>query len=367
VRFEELHRGSDELLERELAAPGRLAVGTLCSYVPVEILHSFGVVPVRLWGRSGDVGRADALLQQFICPPVRHLAALGIEGRYGFLDGIVHCYTCDATCGLYNIWVRNMEPGFRHLVSLPYMKIDEALDYAVAEYRVLISKLESLTGTAFSTGNLAVSIELYSELRAMAREVYTLRARGARMSYAEVYHMNLCCQVLPVETMLPLLGECVSGMKRAGTAAPGRPRPRVMLSGSVINESALLRLIEEVGADIVADDTCLGVRPLGGPPPRDGTLESLAEHYLSVPPCSSRADFPARKAFLLDTVGEYGAGAVLFLHHKYCDPHLSDHPYLKGVLEEAGVPSARLEMDADGLTGQARTRIEGFIEMLETR
>ena len=363
--FPELYEGHTGILARERGERGRRCVGTLCSYVPVELIHSFGIIPVRIWGRPDNADVSDTLLQPFICPPVRQLMALGMEGRYEFLDGIVHCYTCDATCGLYNIWVRNLKPGFSHMVSLPYVDIDEARAYAVAELEALVDALESLTRQGFSPESLGRSIALYNEARSLSREVYRLKAGGFRADYLDIHYMNLCAQVLPVETFLPRLEEFVEELPRRGRGSGGRAR--LLLSGSVINDDSLLAFIEQRGGEIVADDTCLGLRLLGDAIPDREPLESVASYYLGRTPCASRADFPSRKRYILETVGAFEVDAVIFVHQKFCDAHLSDHPFLKRVLDDAGIPSTRLELEGVGFDGQVRTRIESFFEMLEAR
>ena len=40
-----------EIARQEKEKSGRLVFGTLCSYVPVEILHAFDILPVRTLGR----------------------------------------------------------------------------------------------------------------------------------------------------------------------------------------------------------------------------------------------------------------------------------------------------------------------------
>jgi benzoyl-CoA reductase/2-hydroxyglutaryl-CoA dehydratase subunit BcrC/BadD/HgdB len=55
------------------------------------------------------------------------------------------------------------------------------------------------------------------------------------------------------------------------------------------------------------------------------------------------------------------------MHQKFCEPHLADHPLLKNVLIEKGIPQIQLELEAEGLSGQMQTRLEGFFEMLEAR
>lgn len=365
LSFAELSERHRDIISVERSRSDRLVVGTMCSYVPVELLHSFGIQPVRIWGQSDDPGKADALLQTFVCPPVRHLMALGLEGRYDFLDGIVHCYTCDATCGLFNIWVRNLRPRFSHLVSLPYTAIDEALAYTMAEFGVLIEKLESFTQTRFSPESLGSSVALYNEARALMKNVYNLKGRGLPISYVDMHAMNVCSQVLPVEAFIAYLRDYLEAAKWTGPAS--EKRRRFLLSGSVITDNALMAFVEGLGVEIVADDTCLGLRLLQGAIGEGEPLESLARYYLTRPPCASRADFPSRKSYLVETLAEHGIDAVVFVHQKFCDPHLSDHPFLKGVLDEAEIPSMQLELEGEGFTGQARTRIESFLEMLETR
>lgn len=368
MSFEELYERRYESVEAEARSSGRPVLGTICSYVPVELLHSLGILPVRIWGRAVDAGAADTVLQPFVCPPVRHLMALGLEGGFDFLDGIVHCYTCDATCGLYNIWVRNLAPRFSHMVSLPYLGIEESRAYAVAELRVLAGKLEGLSGERYSDERLAASSGLYRRARELMRQMYELNSRHAVAPYVELCRMNVCAQVIPIEKFLPALEGRVRTARREGRSPGSGGRVRILLSGSAITGTEIMDFIEGRGGRIVADDTCLGLRLLrDAAVPEGDPLESLAARCLAGPPCATRADFPARKLYLEETIAAYDVEAVLFVHQKFCDPHLSDYPYLKKTLDESGVPSSQLELDAEGFTGQVRTRLESFLEMLEAR
>ena len=341
---------------------GRPVMGTLCSHVPVEILHAFGILPLRRWGQTEEIGRADVLLQTYICPPVRHLMALGLSGRYDFLDGLIHTYCCDATCGLFNIWRRNLKPRFSRMVSLPYQATEEAVDYAVAEFRGLADALAAFTGKPFSENALTESIGLYEEARGLLRDLYRRKQEDAAIPYREIYRQNLLFQLLPVERFIPL---CRESLPHAGAAVSAK-RIRILLSGSVVADEEILDRIEELGGTIVADDTCLGLRPLQGRVVENGDpLRALAAFYLERPPCASRADLPSRRNYLLSTIDSARAEAVIFIHQKFCDPHLSDHPLLKKTLEERGIPQLQFELEGEGMTGQVQTRLEGFFEMLE--
>ena len=365
MNFRDLCDRRLDIVKEQKEKNGCPVIGTLCSYVPVEIIHSFGIIPVRIWGESENIHRADALLQTFICPPARHFMALGLEGHYNFLDGIVHCYTCDATCGLFNIWVRNLKPEFSHLISLPYMAGDEALAYTITEFGNFIEKIESFIKKKFSRDSLEKSIILYDEARSLLKKVYHLKRGGIPVSYTEIFSMNRCIQSLPVEMLIPQLADYV---KSAGNAKPaGGKRRKILISGSVVSNTSLITFIEERGGDIVADDTCMGLRLLRNVKPEGDPLESLARYYIAGPMCASRADFPSRKAYLLDMLTDFDIDAVIFIHQKFCDPHLSDHPFLKKILDEEEIPHFQFELGGDGFTGQVRTRIESFFEMLERR
>jgi benzoyl-CoA reductase subunit C len=341
----------------------RLVFGTLCSYVPVEILHSFDILPVRLWGEDTNIELANALLPAFICPPARNIMAMGLAGHYDFLDGLIHSYTCDSTCGLFNIWCRNLKPAFSFLLSPPYMNTEEAFIYCRAEFTALITALEDFTEKRFSAEKLQESISIYDTARERIGAIYQTNRNGSAVRYLDLYNMNLALQVLPIETVVPFYDRYLSNIR----ISPGKEtRHRIMISGSVVSDQDILGRIESLGGDIVADDTCLGYRLVRERVPmREDPLSALVQYYLDRPPCSSRADFPGRKEYILNTISDFDVNAVIFMHQKFCEPHLADHPFLKNVLIEKGVPQIQLELEAEGLSGQMETRLESFFEMLE--
>lgn len=359
--FKELYERHIDTAREEKEERGRVVLGTFCSYVPVELLHSFGILPLRIWGQANSIETADNLIQAYVCPPVRNLLAMGLEGRYGFLDGIVHGYSCDATCGLYNIWARNLQPRFAHMISLPYMDIEESREYARAELLNFIEKLEGFTGKRFSLDGLEESFGLYASARSALSEAYRLKDEAA-LPYMDFHYMNLCLQVLPVETCLPHLEDYRAAAE--GRRAARDTKPRIMISGSVVSDTGLLSAIERNGV-IAADDTCLGYRLVKDEPPESGDpLSRLISYYLGRTPCASRADFPARGRYLREALHDFEINAVIFIHQKFCDPHLSDHPYLKEILDGLEVPSLQLELEGDSFNAEVQTRLESFFEMI---
>ena len=51
---------------------------------------------------------------------------------------------------------------------------------------------------------------------------------------------------------------------------------------------------------------------------------------------------------------------------KFCDPHGFELPLVKKALDAERIPSLVIEHEGEGeLSGQTRTRIEAFLEMVE--
>jgi benzoyl-CoA reductase subunit C len=240
-----LHRHK-EIAREEKEKSGRLVFGTLCSYVPVEILHAFDILPVRLWGNGKNPERADALLPTYICPPARNIMAMGLAGDYDFLDGVIHSYTCDATCGLFNIWCRNLKPAFSFMLSPPYMNTDEAVAYCIAEFKALITAIEGFTGKRFSAERLRKSIDLYNAARERIGAIYRANQNGAAVRYLDLYQMNLALQVLPIERVLPFYDAYLSNIKQLTPRKNGKHR--IMISGSVVSKHSAERSLRTTPA-----------------------------------------------------------------------------------------------------------------------
>jgi len=88
------------------AAPGRKAVGYMPLYVPREIIHAAGMLPVGILG-GGDqleVIQGDAYYQSYICRIPRSTIELGLTGKLDCLDGMLFPSICDVIRSLSGRW-----------------------------------------------------------------------------------------------------------------------------------------------------------------------------------------------------------------------------------------------------------------------
>jgi len=138
------------------------------------------------------------------------------------------------------------------------------------------------------------------------------------------------------------------------------------VTGTELENINLLKLIEEQGAHIVADDLCVGTRYFWDPVDTNGDLiYALADRYLSKIPCPCKHPSDARIENMVSQVREYKVDGVISIVQKFCDTHLFEHPYLEERFEKENVPYLFLETeDTQGAEGQFKTRIQAFMEMM---
>lgn len=350
---------------RTLRQSGKKILGYFCTYTPIELVHAVGFLPVRVMGGPGTVFAADSVSPAFICPYMRRALEKGLRQEYDFLSGIIQGYTCDVACGVTRIWEQNIEGEIFHTIPLPYNDNTDARRFFRAAIRELIDKMQAIGGR-FSEEALEESFRLYSDIRELVLELYRMRYdRSMPLSSSQFLAVVLAGFVSPPEEYRSMVGELLAGIRNAHFPGIGDSVP-VLVSGSLIEEPAVLDILEESGGKVVADDLCTGLRNFQPPSGEgDDVIERLIDRYVNRSPCPARSRATDRAALLAELVERSRARGVVFVFQKFCTPHLADHPFLVGELKKRGIPSTVIEMDETGVNeGQLRTRFEAFFEML---
>jgi len=364
--FSEIVQNRADYLREYKERTGKKIFGYFCSYTPEELLHAAGIHPVRLFGGTEDITQADTLIQSYVCPFVRGILDTALKGGFDYLDGIVHAYTCDATCGLFGIWQRNIKTDFTYNFSPPYFMSESSLRYHVKELEKLKKALEEFTGSEISEDAISESIELYNRKRSVLKRLYAVRsANPAPISGADVLDVVLAGVTLPPEDFTEMVESLIKEILRP--VGCGQDARRVYISGSELHDAEILSVIEEAGATIVGDDLCTGSRSFFDLVEPDGyPIEALAKHYIVRTPCPSRLPASRRLKFILDGMRESKSEALIFVIQKFCDPHLAEQPPLGEALKDAGIPNIVIETEHRVGPGreQIRTRVQGFLEIL---
>ena len=342
--------------------PERQAIGYLCTYAPLELLHAAGFVPVRLMQLARPVALADAHLPPFSCALARTVTERMLTGELDFLAGVLFVHTCDTMQCAADIW-RMAGPRFKVLnFSLPtVLSSTGARDYLLGELHGLRETLQSVFEVTISDQALRASITVYNEQRRLLAELYE---RRDQVLTQELWPLTLAGMVMPVEEHIAL----VQSALRSREQVPPRGGPGIVLTGAVLDDMTIPQLIEDLGGWVVGDDLCMGSRFFEALVEEHGEpLAALADRYLRRPPCPAKHDaMQPRAQRLLELVRRTAAQGVVFVLSKFCEPHAFDYVPLSKALADAGVPHLLLETDITVPVGQLRTRLQAFLEMLES-
>jgi len=176
--FEDLNFGA--VKQWKAAVPGRKAIGYMPVYVPHEIIHAAGMLPVGIFG-GGDqieVIQGDAYYQSYICRIPRSTVELGLTGRLDCLDGILFPSICDVIRNLSGMWQIMFKDKYVRYIDVP-QNYDDAIggQFYVHEMQQLRDELARLRGRPISDDELRASIAVYNDNRAAVRELYAYRAQ----------------------------------------------------------------------------------------------------------------------------------------------------------------------------------------------
>jgi bzd-type benzoyl-CoA reductase N subunit len=342
-------------------------IGWFCSYTPLEILLAAGLYPYRILPEPGrTITRADSVIDRNFCPYVRTCLGEALEGKYKFLSGLVVVNSCDPMRRMYDVWRYNIGGDFNYLLDLPRINSADAVAY----HRENLQKLMAEIGTHFkvkiTNTCLEEAIESLNANRSMLRELYRVnRDRGFPLSATEIRAVVRASTVSSIDVLNGLLKRLLCEIEdykgEAGLY------PRILITGSVMDNPRILELVEECGARVVGDDLCSGTRQFWDTVKSTADpLTDLSRYYLGRTPCPRMKDAPRRFDHVIRMIDEYRVDGVIFYTLKFCDPFLFDVPLLKERVEEKGIPALLLEGDyTPGTLGRVKTRIEAFIEMLK--
>jgi benzoyl-CoA reductase subunit C len=342
--FEDLNFSSAR--EWKTAKPGRKVVGYMPIYVPRELMHAGDMLPLGIVG-GGDqleVIHGDAYYQSYICRIPRSTVELGVSGRLDFVDGMLFPSICDVIRNLSGMWKMMFPHVYSRYFDVPQNYKDEiGGNYYINELAELRHDLGTLRGKPITDAELANSIAVYNENRALVRELYNYRAeRPWQVPAAEIYLMMRAGLVLPVEQHSDMLRDYLAAVKVE--QRPKRDNCRIVLTGVFCEQPPLnlIKSLELAGCYVVDDDLLLVTRWLIGDVPTEGDpMKNLALAFLHHSESTAAKYEPNQKEkgqHLVRAVKRTGAEGVIFACPSFCDPALLDRPILQHVLKDAGIP-----------------------------
>jgi benzoyl-CoA reductase subunit C len=366
---------------KELKSEGRNVVGYLCIYPVLEIMTAAELVPYRILGDMNEsITKADACLPTIVCPFLRSTLDLGLKGKYDFLDGIVMCHSCEVGEKLAHIWRTYLTSSFFHFLDVPHTIHKAAQEQFKEQLNDFKGTLELFTGKKIPQERLKEAIKAYNKQRDLVWELYDLRKPDPPLiSGAEIIQVMIALMSIPVEEGSKLLREVISEVKERKDGPQKKPA-RLLIWGSIMDDIALVSMIEELEANVVMDDTCVGSRNYrSNVKLTDDPMDGLAYRYLVELMCPRTfredvldkakkdymTDLASRFGYLRDYIKEWNIDGVILQSVRYCDIHGYEVPGLKDYLDSMGLPNIYLEHDYNkAALAPLKTRVQAFLEMI---
>lgn len=325
---------------------GGLAVGFMPVYVPCELLHSQGVLPVGIMG-GGDgleIIRGDAYYQSYICHIPRSTIELGLNGSLDVLDGMLFPAICDVIRNLSGMWKMQFPEKLTRYLDVP-QNFDEEIGglFYRRELEELSRELTERGARPHDADALRNSIATYNRCRALVREAYDLRRKAPwKVPTSELYLVLRAGLVIPVEEFTEMLQSYLDAVRADDSRQP-MDQARVLLTGSFCEQPplGLIKTLERSGCYIVDDDFVQLWRWIPDDISTDGDpLEALVKAFLdqAIEGPTRYIDQHEKGQALVDRVEEFAAEGVLFCAPSFCDPALLDQPMAVRRIEREAIP-----------------------------
>jgi len=360
--FKKLYQNRHEIA-RDWKRKGGRVFGYYSNYIPKEMIHAAGILPVQIRGNTESPSLADGRLQGFICSYMRTSFNEALEGKYGYSDGLIATKACNMVQNIYGIWVKNIKPAYSFYLALPSKRTPEAKEYYVKELNRFKESLERFCGGRISEDSLGEAIKIYNENRSLLKRLYQPNGKISLLG-SDRFEVVRSGLVTPVEKHNEMLRKLL-GNPSEGKGLEGKKR--LLLSGNTFESASILRIIEEFGGDVAVDDLSIGTRWFWNLVD-EGTepLEALSDCYVGNMLHNFRLYSELRLKHLLGMIDRFQVRGVIFTLQKYCDTSFFEYPFLGEKLKAQNLPVLLLEI-VDSAIGEARlrTRIQAFMEILE--
>lgn len=374
--------------------PGRLneshkdikVIGTYCIMIPEEIIYAAGAVPVRLCGGSYEAAlAADELAPRDTCPVVKASigsTSLNAPSLYHRCDAVIVPTTCDAKRKMADELSKFKDVW---MLEVPHIKDREGSKRQWLQQLYALKKnIEKFTGRrlwrrGIGRKHLDGSIKMIGQAQYQARRLHDIRKSSAPVISGReaMLAMNAYCfdTAFAWTKAMAALNDELEARCRKGHWVCSEHTPRILLAGcpSVFPNWKIPSLIEEMGAVIVADESCIGDRFLYDPvgiteKSMKDMMTGIAARYLMPCVCPSFAPNDDRLYRLTQMCAEFKIDGIIYHVLKGCVSYDFELSRVERTMKERGIPVLRIETDYNPEDiEQLRTRIEAFVEMLGSK
>ena len=352
---------------------GGKIVGTYCSFIPTELIMAAGAIPVTLCATSEEpIAAAQEHLPSNLCPLIKASYGFALTDTcpyFYFSDFIVGETTCDGKKKMFELMndIKNT-----YVMQLPSSRDEVALTMWEAEIKKFWKKLEDFYGVTITEEDVKKAILQKNAERDLVLEYLDLgKLNPSPISGYELGTKLDTLSFIPsMEERCKQLRERIDEVKadwEANYKGKVSRKPRILITGCPNGgvRDKTIKVLEELGADVVAFDACNSNREKIEKV--DTTLpvtEALAKKYLNIN-CSVMSPNTNRLKFISDMIDDYQVDGVLEIILQACHTFSIESYNVKKSVLAKKIPYLKVETDySKADAGQINTRLEAFLETI---
>lgn len=361
------------LTMKEEKDKGRKVVGTFCTYTPRELIYAADAISVSLCSTSDEtVPDAEKVLPKNLCPLVKSSYGFAITDKCPYMyfsDMIIGETTCDAKKKMYELLGEIKDT---HVMQLPHSKNNFSMALWKNELVELIKKLEEKFDVKITEDKIKEAIKLCNKERKAMKEFFNLAKlnpspiKGSDMHEA-LYSSNFKFDRELYINEIKSLTNSLKEKYDKGETPFKKGTPRILITGCPTGGlvDKIVKQLEDAGSSVVCFENCVGTKNFEMLVDENKEpMDAIAERYLNIP-CSIMTPNDGRMDRIKEYIKDYSVDGVVDVTLTACHTYAIETEKVRRAVEGCGKSYLAIETNySNSDSGQLKTRLEAFVEML---
>ena len=361
------------LTMKEEKDKGRKVVGTFCTYTPRELIYAADAISVSLCSTSDEtVPDAEKVLPKNLCPLVKSSYGFAITDKCPYMyfsDIIIGETTCDAKKKMYELLGEIKDT---YVMQLPHSKNNFSMALWKNELIELVKKLEEKFDVKITEDKIKDAIKLCNEERKAIKEFLNLAKlnpspiKGSDMHealYSSNFKFDRNLYINEIKSLTNSLKEKYD----SGETPFKKGTPRILITGCPTGGlvDKIVKQLEDAGSSVVCFENCVGTKNFEMLVDEDKEpIDAIAERYLNIP-CSIMTPNDGRMDRIKEYIKDYSVDGVVDVTLTACHTYAIETEKVRRAVESCGKSYLAIETNySNSDSGQLKTRLEAFVEML---
>ena len=361
------------LTMKEEKDKGKKVVGTFCAYTPRELIYAADAISVSLCSTSDEtVPDAEKVLPKNLCPLVKSSYGFAITDKCPYMyfsDMIIGETTCDAKKKMYELLGEIKET---HVMQLPHSKNNFSMALWKNELVELVKKLEEKFEVKITEDKITEAIKLCNKERKAIKEFFNLAKLNPSPIKGSDMHEALHSSNFKFDRELYIdeIKSLTNSLKEKydkGETPFKKGTPRILITGCPTGGlvDKIVKQLEDAGSSVVCFENCVGTKNFEMLVDEDKEpIDAIAERYLNIP-CSIMTPNDDRMNRIKEYIKDYSVDGVVDVTLTACHTYAIETEKVRRAVESCGKSYLAVETNySNSDSGQLKTRLEAFVEML---